>query len=150
MLWYTAFTSSSSSSMSTSFITFFAVSRSTGMVESGKRFSSALLVSNAQLLQLLGHAAEGGVGRQDDEAFLIADHVIRTAIDAFHLELVGIRPFRRHSRSTNSALRSKTCAKEPLVPRLPSHLLKKLRTLATVRVVLLVAVSTKMATPPGA
>jgi hypothetical protein len=60
------------------------------------------------------------------------------------------RPFKARGLDDEFGLPIEHMASDPLVPRLPSHLLKKLRTLATVRVVLLVAVSTKMATPPGA
>jgi hypothetical protein len=60
------------------------------------------------------------------------------------------RPLSAAPSTTNSALRSKMWASEPLVPRLAPHFEKKLRTLATVRVVLLVAASTNTATPPGA
>ena len=150
-LWKTFCTSSSCSSRSTSFSTSVAWSSgsSTGvcgmysdsaeigvMPRSSSAFCSWPKSANAQRMTSCGSPFSP----------VALAHLLEPVVDQLELERVGVEPAGLRRKTPMRLNRKATL---PVVPRLPPPLLKCVRTLATVRVGLSVAVSTRTATPCG-
>ena len=108
---------------------------------------------DAAVLERLLQLAEVGERAAEDELRLALlagalAHLLEPVVDELELELVRVEP--RRVRGGTTPMRLNRKATLPVLPMLPPPLLKCVRTLATVRVGLSVAVSTSTATPCGA